>query len=231
MVLGTVIVVLSAFIMSFALAFLASQILGAKIRGEVMTLSLLIPSATVFMIYFFLFEGILFTMQAKTFKKLIDEDKPRWAKNEGDRKFKKITKIIYIVIIAICLIFPLFYMNCYTTVDEDKITQKVVFTETEFTPDDITSYRLGMNDTGLVFYINMYSGDRFEILQSDSIYSDAFNEKFESKYEFVAYLAEKFDANEKIIQGKVTNVGNIMLTYSDIPEIWDHISKIIDKHA
>ena len=232
MIIGTIIVVLSAFFVTFGLAFLASAILKSSISGSVTSLTLTIPSATVFMVYFFHFEGILFTMQAKTFKKLIDEDKPKWEKSEkGDKKFKTVTKAIYAVIIAACLIFPAIYMNCYTTVNEDNITEKIIFTKTEYDLDDITSYRLGMNDTGLVFYINMYSGERFEILQSDSIYSDGFYERFESEYEFVAHLAEKFDANEKIIQGKVTNVGDIIVNYSEVPEIWNHISKIVEKHS
>ena len=231
-ILGTIIVVLAAFLMSFGLAFLANAILGAKFSGSVTSISLLIPSATVFMIYFFLFEGILFTMQAKTFKRLIDEDKPKWEKNErGDRRFKMITRSIYIVIIAICLAFPALYMNCYTKIEDGNITEKIVFVENEYTLDDITAYRLGMNDTGLVFYVNMYSGAKFELLQSDSIYSDKFNEKFESQYEFVAYLTDVFDSNPKIIKGQLTNAQEITDTYSSIPEIWTHISKIIEKYS
>lgn len=231
-ILGTIIVVLAAFLMSFGLAFLANAILGAKFSGGVTSISLLIPSATVFMIYFFLFEGILFTMQAKTFKRLIDEDKPKWEKSDrGDRRFKMITRSIYIVIIAICLAFPAIYMNCYTKIEDGNITEKIVFVENEYTLDDITAYRLGMNDTGLVFYVNMYSGEKFELLQSDSIYSDKFNEKFESQYEFVAYLTDVFDSNPKIIKGQVTNAQEITDTYSSIPEIWTHISKIIEKHS
>ncbi len=232
MVLGTVVVVLAAFGAAFGLAFLAKWILGSQIKDSVAAITLLIPSATVFMIYFFLFEGILFTMQAKTFKKVLEENNSYSQKTQkGERKFKIITRSIYAIIIAICLIFPAIYMNCYTKIEDSKITEKVVFTKEEYTLDDITSYRLGVNDMGLVFYVNMYSGEKFELLQSDSIYSEKFNESFESKYAFVAHLSDLFDSNEKIIKGQVTNREKMVELYSDYPQIWDHISKIIDKHS
>ncbi len=231
-VLGTVVVVLAAFGVAFGLAFLAQFIISARINGSVAAVALTIPSATVFLIYFFLFEGILFTMQAKPFKKILEENKAYFKKTErGDRKFKIITRSIYAVIIAACLIFPVVYMNCYTKIEEDAFTEKTLFAKEEYTLDDITGYRLGMSDTGLVFYVNMYSGEKFELLQSDCIYSDKFNESFESKYEFVAYLTDVFDSNEKIIKGQVTSVDKIKETYSEIPEIFEHISKIIEKNS
>ena len=232
MVLGTVAVVLAAFGVAFGLAFLAKLTLGAQIKDEISSITLKMPSATVFMIYFFLFEGILFTMQAKTFKRVLEENNPYSKPTEkGERKFKVITRSIYAVIITACLIFPVIYLNCYTKVEDDKITEKVIVTKGEYTLDDITSYRLGMNDLGLVFYVNMYSGESFELLQSDSIYSEKFNETYSNKYEFISHLTDVFDANEKIIKGQVTNVDKIILNYSDYPEVFDHISKIIDKNS
>lgn len=232
MILGTVIVVLAAFATTFGLAFLAKLILGAKIKSSVAAIFLTIPSATVFMVYFFLFEGILFTMQAKTFKKILEESNP-YSKTtqKGERKFKLITRSIYASLLALCLIFPVAYMNCYTKVDDSKITEKTFFAKEEYTLDDITGYRLGMNDLGLVFYVNMYSGENFELLQSDPIYSEGFNQTYSSKYEFIASLTDKFDANEKIIRGQVTNVEKIKTNYSEYPEVWEHISKIINKNS
>lgn len=232
MILGTVIVVLAAFATAFGLAFLAKLVLGAQIKNEISSIALTMPSATVFMIYFFLFEGILFTMQAKVFKKVIEESDPHHKKTErGERKFKLITRSIYAVIIAVCLIFPAIYFNCYTKVEDEKFTERTVFATKEYDLNDITGYRLGMNDLGLVFYVNMYSGERFEILQSDSIYSEKFNETYANKYEFISHLTDVFDANEKIIKGQVTNVDKITLNYSDYPDVWEHISKIIEKNS
>ena len=232
MILGTVAVVLAAFGLSFGLAFLAKLVLGAQIKSTVASITLKLPSATVFMIYFFLFEGILFTMQAKTIKKVLAETDPGSKPTQsGERKFKVITRSIYSVIIALCLIFPCVYLNCYTKIEDNKITEKTVFAKEEYALDDITGYRLGMNDLGLVFYVNMYSGERFEILQSDSIYSEKFNEVYKNKYEFIAHLTDVFDSNEKIIKGQVTNVEKIKTNYSEYPEIWEYISKIIEKNS
>ena len=232
MVLGTVAVVIAAFGVAFGLAFLSKLVLGSLIDDSVSAITLKMPSATVFMIYFFLFEGILFTMQAKTFKRVLEENNPYSKPTEkGERKFKVITRSIYAIIIAACLIFPVIYLNCYTKVEDDRITERVVISQKEYTLDDITGYRLGMNDTGLVFYVNMYNGEKFELLQSDSIYSDRFNDTYSNKYEFVSHLTDVFDANEKIIKGQVTNVDKIILNYSEYPEVFDHISKIIDKNS
>ncbi len=230
-ILGTVIVVISAFAVAFGLAFFARWVLGIQIKDTAAAITLAIPSATVFLIYFFMFEGIMFTMQAKAFKKIIEESNPLSKKTpQSERKFKIITRSIYAVIISLCLIFPAVYTTCYTRVEESKITEQMLFSKTEYTLSDISSYRLGTNDLGVVFYVNMYNGDKFELLQSDSVYSEKFGETYENKYEFVAHLTDIFDENEKIIKGQVTSREEIESIYSDYPEVWTHIKKIIDKN-
>ena len=227
-IIGTVLVVFGALGAAFGLAFLAKTLLEASIKDSVASIILSIPSAAVFLIYFFLFEGILFTTQAKTFKKLLEESNPYEKSEKKDRRFKLITRSVYAVIIAICLIFPTIYMSCYTKIEDTKITEKTVFVKTEYSLDDISTYRIGINDTGLVFYVNMYNGESFEILQGDGIYSNKFGERFENKYAFASYLADVFDSNEKIITRTVTNAEKIKGTYKDIPEIWEYISKYVE---
>ena len=227
-IIGTALVVFGALGVAFGLAFLAKALLEASMKDAVASMILTIPSAGVFLIYFFLFEGILFTTQAKTFKELLDENNPYERSEKKDRRFKIITRSVYAVIIALCLIFPAIYMNCYTKIEDNEITERTVFIKSEYTLDDISTYRVGFNDTGLVFYINMYNGDSFEILQSDGIYSKKFSETFENKYAYASYLADVFDSNEKIITRTVTNPEKIKEAYKDIPEAWEHISKFIE---
>ena len=223
-ILGTFIVVAASIVATFGLAFLSKWILGAVIKDTVAAISMRIPTVTVFFLYFILFEGIFIATQAHSIKNAITDGKPTTQENKAeDRKLTTIIRSALAIIIAVALLFPVIYLNCYSKIEETKITDKTLFAKEEFTLDDITSYRLGMNDTGLTFYINMYSGESFELLQSDCIYSAKFNETFHNKYEFAAHLSKIFDANEKIISFSVTNQEGIIENYRDVPEVWDHI--------
>ena len=232
--LGTLLVLAGAFAAMLLTAFVAGVIINSSIKDSASFISLSIPTAAVFLVYFFLFEVIFFKWQ---FRLSLEEKskKPSLMSSMNDapispEKFKKISQVLTVIVLCLCLLFPFIYTNTYTQFDGEKITKKALIAKTEYTTDNVNGYSLICNDEGLKFTISMKDGTSFEIFNADSLISPKFNEKYESMFGYAAYLSDVYDSREAIVRKKVSGKERMESTYKEsLPDVWKYLESIISE--
>ena len=228
--IGTLAVLAGSFVAMLITALIAGIIINSSIKDSATFVSLSIPTAAVFLVYFVLFEVLFFKWQ---FRLSLEEkeSKPSLLNSQPTippEKFKKISKILTIVVICLCLLFPFIYVNTYTQYDGESITQKSLITKTEYTKDSVNGYSLICNDEGMKFTISMKDGESFEIFTADSIVSPKFDEKYESIFGYAAYLSDVYDSRESIVRKKISGKDRMERVYKeDHPDVWKHLEAIM----
>lgn len=231
---GTLAVLAGAFAAMLLTAFLAGVIINSSIKDSPTFISLSIPSAAVFLVYFFLFEVLFFKWQ---FRLSLEEksSKPSLMRLKTEpvispEKFKKISRVLTVIVLCLCLLFPFIYANTYTQFDGERITKKALIAKTEYTTESVNGYSLICNDEGLKFTISMKDGESFEIFNADSLISPKFNEKYESMFGYAAYLSDIYDCRESIVRKKVSGREKMESTYKEsYPDVWKYLESIIQE--
>ena len=230
--IGTLAVLAGAFAAMLITALIAGVIINSSIKDSATFISLSIPTAAVFLVYFVLFEVLFFKWQ---FRLSLEEksSKPSLLTSSADapispEKFAKVSRVLTIVVICLCLLFPFIYVNTYTQFDGENITQRSLITKTEYTKDSVNGYSLICNDDGMKFTISMRDGKSFEIFTADSLISEKFNEKYESMFGYAAYLSDVYDSREAIVRKKVSGKDRMEKAYKeDHPDVWKYLEVII----
>ena len=231
-IIGTLAVIAAAFAAMFATAFIAGLIINAMIKDSPSFIILSIPTVAVFSVYFVLFEVLFFKWQFKLSLKA-REAKPRLMASMEEEpisteKFQKISSALTIVVVCLCLIFPAIYMGSYTKFDGEVITQKTLFVEKEYTTENVNGYSLLCDSDGMRFTISMRDGKSYELFNSDSLISPAFNERYESMFGYAAYLSDIYDSQERIIRKRVSGADRMKEVYEkDHPDVYKYLEKII----
>lgn len=233
-VIGTLAVIAGAFAAMFLCALISGLVLNASIKDEESFIILTIPSAAVFIVYFILFEVIFFKWQFYVSLKQKKMNAMTSISNEEEiispEKFKKVSNIITIVVICLCLIFPLIYMRTYTKFADTTITEQALFSKEEYTIDDVNGYSLLCNSDGMKYTISMKNGKSYEIFNADSLISEKFNQKHESMFGYAAYLSKTYDAQERIIRKRVSGTDRMREAYEkDHPDVWKYLEIIINE--
>lgn len=232
--IGTLAVLAGAFAAMLITAYIAGVIINSSIKDSATFISLSIPTAAVFLAYFVLFEVLFFKWQFRLSLEA-KNSKPSLMASQNDaiispEKFKKISRVLTIVVICLCLLFPFIYTNTYTQFDGEVITKRALVTKTEYTTDSVNGYSLICNDEGMKFTISMKDGESFEIFNADSLISPKFNEKYESMFGYAAYLSDVYDSREKIVRKKVSGKDKMESTYKEsYPEVWKYLEEIIQE--
>ena len=107
---GTLAVLAGSFAAMLLTAFLAGVIINSSIKDSPTFISLSIPTAAVFLVYFVLFEVIFFKWQ---FRLSLEEkkSKPSLMMSQAEapispEKFKKISRVLTLIVLCLCLLFP-----------------------------------------------------------------------------------------------------------------------------
>ena len=231
-ILGTLAVIAASFAAMLLNAFIAGLIINASIKDSPSFVILSIPTAAVFAAYFVLFEVLFFKWQ---FRLSMEQraSKPRLMAGMGEEpispeKFKKISSILTVIVVCLCLAFPAIYMNSYTKFEGENITQKTLFINKEYNTDDVNGYSLLCDDEGMRFTISMRDGKSFELFNADSLISPAFNGKYESMFGYAAYLSDVYDSREKIVRKRVSGADRMREVYEkELPDVYKYLEKII----
>ena len=231
---GTLAVLAGSFAAMLLTAFLAGVIINSSIKDSATFISLSIPTAAVFLAYFVLFEVLFFKWQ---FRLSLEEksSKPSLMTSQAEapispEKFKKISRVLTVIVLCLCLLFPFIYANTYTQFDGETITKKALIGKTEYTTENVNGYSLICNDEGLKFTISMRDGESFEIFNADTLISPKFNEKYESMFGYAAYLSDIYDSRESIVRKKVSGREKMESTYKEsYPDVWKYLESIINE--
>ena len=231
-IIGTLAVIAAAFAAMFITAFLAGLIINGIIKDSPSFVILSIPTAAVFSVYFVLFEILFFKWQ---FKLSLEEkaSKPRLMTRDGEetispKKLKKISSVLTIIVVSLCLIFPAIYMSSYTSFDGEVITQKTLFIKKEYTTENVNGYSLLCDNDGMRFTISMRDGKSFELFNSDSLISPKFNEKYENMFGYAAYLSDIYDSRERIVRKRVSGSERMKEVYEkEHPDVYKYLEQII----
>lgn len=233
-ILGTLAVIAAAFAAMFVTAFVAGLVINAIIKDSSSFVILSIPTVAVFSAYFVLFEVLFFKWQ---FRLSLESraSKPRLMASMQEEpispeKFKKISSVLTIIVVCLCLVFPAIYMSSYTRFDGEVITQKTLFVEKEYTTDNVNGYSLICDSDGMRFTISMRDGKSYELFNADSLISGKFNQKYESMFGYAAYLSDVYDSREKIVRKRVSGSERMKEVYEkDHPDVYKYLEQIISE--
>lgn len=207
---GTVAYVL---LMSLLNRILADLHIGNSVACEILTFSI---TGTV--IAFIIYEIIFIAWQIRL-------------SNIGDENENKTKKLFHIVLVAgICVssVLAIFSANTFTELREDSFS-KVCFVEYKsYRIENVYRYTLSCDANGSLSYtLTMRDGEKIELFGGVNSCSDEFIEKHGNLYGYAAYISDKLEKSEFIVERKISGEEYMEKYYGANEEIWKELQRII----
>ncbi|MGM9643793.1 MAG: hypothetical protein ACI3X1_01770 [Eubacteriales bacterium] len=216
-ILGTLAVILGVIVYAVLSSLLCGVFVGARFPEKPVCalLTFLIPSIG---IAFVIFEVIFVAWQIKLSKK----------GGDGEKKFKRIFKIVTLSCISALLLLSVVGANTYTKLDDSTIS-KVCFIDYKSydIDEDISRCTLSCSADGALSYtVTMKDGEKIEFFNSVNAFAGGFKEKYENLFGYASYISEKL-SNDGLPTRIVGEKYMEKYYKEDHAEVWKYLEAMI----
>lgn len=216
-IFGTLLVLVGVVAYVLLLGLLNRICAGIRL-GDSVACELLTFSVTGTVIAFIIYEIIFITWQIK-----LDN-----VGGESENKTKQLFRTVLVVGICLSLLMAIVSANTCTELREDSFS-KVCFVEYKsYRVENVYRYTLSCDANGNLSYtLTMRDGEKIELFDNVNSCSNEFVEKHSSLYGYAAYISEKLENSELIVERKIVGVEYMEKYYSENEEIWQALQRMI----
>ena len=228
LIIGTLLVVLGAFLFMPLAGKLTSVMVNSTLEGQVGYVMLTAAESCIAAVLLFLFAILAihyFDMDDKGKEK-------RPTPNEKQYKFLGTRAATWVITgaLMLCVVGAAFvYATTYRSVTMEGISTTYChfITTNEYEWKQVSSYKVDCDeDKGLSVTLTMRDGKKFEILQSSISAPRAFHEQYDCKEAFVADLLEMLEEKYQITPN-VSHIERTRAFYQNDETLWPHVKRII----